>query len=225
MKTEVLLVEDEPSLIRSITEYLAQTNMNCKVASTFAEAVEVTNASIFDCVIIDIGLPDGSGIELLQYLKKKNYDSGYIIISARNSVEDKIEGLEKGADDYLSKPFHLSELNARIKALIRRHKTKGKDTLQFHEITLYPESQDVYVKEKKVALTQKEFELLVYFIANAHKIITREALGYALWKNNADMASGEMIYTHIKNLRKKLVDNGARDYIQAVYGVGYKFSD
>jgi DNA-binding response OmpR family regulator len=225
MKPEVLIVEDESPLIQSITEYLSNSAVNCQVAQTYAEAVRKTAASKFDCVVIDIGLPDGSGIELLQHLRKKNYDAGIIIISARNSVEDKIEGLDKGADDFLSKPFHLSELNARINAVVRRKKTQGKSVLEFKEISAHPDSKDVFVNDQKVVLTNKEFELLIYFIANANKIITKEALGFALWKNNSDMASGEIIYSHIKNLRKKLVDKGSKDYIHAVYGIGYKFSE
>lgn len=224
MRPEILIVEDEAALMQSVTDYLSKSDLTCHTAYTYHEAVSKINEALYDCIVIDIGLPDGSGIELLQYLRKKNYDTGIIIISARNSLEDKIEGLDKGADDFLAKPFHLSELNARINAIIRRRKTSGKSVLEFNEISVHPESKDVLVNGKKIVLTNKEFELLVYFIANAHKIITKEALGFALWKNNSDMASGDILYTHIKNLRKKLADSGAADYIQAVYGIGYKFS-
>lgn len=224
MKTHVLIVEDEKMLSESLSNYLINDGANCVSAFTYKEALNKLNEIQFDCIVVDIGLPDGSGIDLIKYIKRKKIEAGLIIISAKNSLEDKIEGLNTGADDFLTKPFHLSELNARIKALLRRKKFSGNNVLEYNEIAVYPETKSVTVNEKNITLTKKEFELLVYFMSNAEKIITKDAIAYSLWKNNADLAvSSEIIYTHLKNLRKKLVEHGATDYIKAIYGVGYKF--
>ncbi|MGZ3866983.1 MAG: response regulator transcription factor [Bacteroidia bacterium] len=224
MKISVLLVEDEKMLSESISTYLINSGLSCEVASTYQESLEKISRNNYDCIIIDINLPDGSGIELIKHIKRKKLESGLIIISARNTLEDKIEGLDTGADDFLTKPFHLSELNARINALIRRKKFSGNNILEYNEISVDPETQTVKVNEKTVSLTKKEFELLVYFISNTGKIITKDAIAFSLWRNNSDLAvSSEIIYTHLKNMRKKLVEAGATDYISAIYGVGYKF--
>jgi DNA-binding response OmpR family regulator len=226
MNTTVLLVEDEKPLSESVSQYLTDCGINCTQAFTYNTAVNKLGASVFDCVVIDIGLPDGSGIDLINYIKKKKIDSGLIIVTARNSLEDKLEGFNTGADDFLVKPFHLSELNARINALVRRKKFDGKEVLDYNEISIQLQSKTVFINGIKINLTKKELELLVYFISNNNKIITKDAIAYSLWKNNADLAvSSEIIYTHIKNLRKKLVENGAKDYVQAMYGVGYKFGE
>ncbi|MEO8759809.1 MAG: response regulator transcription factor [Bacteroidia bacterium] len=207
-------------------QYLSDSGINCTQAFTYNSAVNKMGEFDYDCIVIDIGLPDGSGIDLITYIKKKKLEAGLIIISARNSLEDKLEGFTTGADDFLVKPFHLSELNARINAIVRRKKFDGKEILEYNEISIKLESRTVFVKEKKVNLTKKEFELLVYFISNANKIITKDAIAFSLWKNNADLAiSSDIIYTHIKNLRKKLVEAGAKDYVHAVYGIGYKFGE
>lgn len=226
MNITILLVEDEKLLSQSIFQYLSDSGINCTQAFTYNSAVNKMGEFDYDCIVIDIGLPDGSGIDLITYIKKKKLEAGLIIISARNSLEDKLEGFTTGADDFLVKPFHLSELNARINAIVRRKKFDGKEILEYNEISIKLESRTVFVKEKKVNLTKKEFELLVYFISNANKIITKDAIAFSLWKNNADLAiSSDIIYTHIKNLRKKLVEAGAKDYVHAVYGIGYKFGE
>jgi len=226
MNTTILLVEDEKLLSESVVQYLSNSGINCTQAFTYNSAVNKMSEFDFDCIVIDIGLPDGSGIDLITYIKKKKLEAGLIIISARNSLEDKLEGFTTGADDFLVKPFHLSELNARINAIVRRKKFDGKETLEYNEISVKLESRAIFIKDKKVNLTKKEFELLVYFISNTNKIITKDAIAYSLWKNNADLAiSSDIIYTHIKNLRKKLVEGGAKDYVNAVYGIGYKFGE
>ncbi|MGZ3862734.1 MAG: response regulator transcription factor [Bacteroidia bacterium] len=226
MKTSVLLIEDEKMLNESISSYLLNSGLNCDPAFTYNEALSKISGNTYDCIIVDINLPGGSGIDIIKYIKRKKIESGVIIISARNSVEDKIEGLDTGADDFLTKPFHLSELNARINALIRRKKFSGNNILEYNEITVNPEAQSVTVKGNNVSLTKKEFELLVYFISNAGKIITKDAIAFSLWRNNSDLAvSSEIIYTHLKNMRKKLVEAGGTDYISAIYGVGYKFGN
>ncbi|MHB8259027.1 MAG: response regulator transcription factor [Bacteroidia bacterium] len=226
MNTIILVVEDEKSLSESIVQYLTNSGITCTQAYTYNSAVNKLAANTYDCIIIDIGLPDGSGIDLISYIKKKKIEAGLLIISARNSLEDKLEGFETGADDFLVKPFHLSELNARINALVKRKKYDGKEILEYNEIAIQLQNKTVFINGKKINLTRKELELLVYFISNSTKIITKEAIAYNLWQNNADLGiSSEIIYTHIKNLRKKLVENGAKDYVQAVYGIGYKFGE
>jgi len=226
MNTTILLVEDEKLLSQSVVQYLSNSGIDCTQAFTYNSAVNKMSGFDFDCIVIDIGLPDGSGIDLITYIKKKKLEAGLIIISARNSLEDKLEGFTTGADDFLAKPFHLSELNARINAIVRRKKFDGKETLEYNEIAIKIENRTVFVKDKKVNFTKKEFELLVYFISNTNKIITKDAIACSLWKNNADLAiSSDIIYTHIKNLRKKLVEGGAKDYLHAVYGIGYKFGE
>jgi len=226
MNTTILVVEDEKPLSEDITQYLTKSGITCTQAYTYNSAVTKLGSAAFDCLVIDIGLPDGSGIDLINYVKRKKYESGLIIISARNSLEDKLEGFETGADDFLVKPFHLSELNARINAFVRRKKFDNQEVLEFNEISIQLQSKTVFVNGKKISLTKKEMDLLIYFISNTNKLITKDAIAYNLWKNNADLAiSSEIIYTHIKNLRKKLVENGAKDYVQAVYGVGYKFGE
>lgn len=226
MNTNILLVEDEKPLSDSVSQYLIDCGFNCTQVFTYNSAINKIGTFSFDCIVIDIGLPDGSGIDLIHYIKRKKIDSGLIIVTARNSLEDKLEGFNQGADDFLVKPFHLSELNARINALIRRKKFDGQETLDFNEISIQLQSKTVFINKKKINLTKKELDLLVYFISNNNKIITKDAIAYSLWKNNADLAiSSEIIYTHIKNLRKKLVESGGKDYVQAVYGVGYKFGE
>ena len=226
MNTNVLLVEDEKSLSQSVSQYLINCGINCEQVFSYNAAVNKVAAFNFDCIVIDIGLPDGSGIDLISYIKRKKIDSGIIIVTARNSLEDKLEGFKTGADDFLVKPFHLSELSARINALVRRRKFDGQEVLEYNEISIQLQNKTASINGKKVSFTKKELELLVYFISNTDKLITKDAIAYTLWKNNADLAvSSEIIYTHIKNLRKKLVEGGAKDYVQAVYGVGYKFGE
>ncbi|HEX7413875.1 MAG TPA: response regulator transcription factor [Bacteroidia bacterium] len=226
MNTIILVVEDEKSLSESIVQYLTNSGITCTQVYTYNSAVNKLASFTYDCIIIDIGLPDGSGIDLITYIKKKKIEAGLLIISARNSLEDKLEGFETGADDFLVKPFHLSELNARINALVKRKKFDGKEVLEYNEIAIQLQSKTVYINGNKINLTRKELELLIYFISNSSKIITKEAIAYNLWQNNADLGiSSEIIYTHIKNLRKKLVESGAKDYVQAVYGIGYKFGE
>jgi DNA-binding response OmpR family regulator len=226
MNTTVLLVEDEKLLSQSVVQYLSNSGITCKQAYTVNSAINQMSDFDFDCIVIDIGLPDGSGIDLIRHIKQKKIDAGLIIITARNSLEDKLEGFSTGADDFLVKPFHLSELNVRITAIVRRKNFDGKETLEYNEIFVKSEARTVFIKEKKINLTKKEFELLVYFISNRNKIVTKDAIAYSLWKNNADLAiSSDIIYTHIKNLRKKLVEAGAKDYVNAVYGIGYKFGE
>ncbi len=224
LTASVLIVEDEKKLSDSVKDYLSNSGFNTVCAASFKEAVNQVGIINFDCVLVDIGLPDGSGIDFIRYLKRKRNDSGLIVISAREQLDTRIEALETGADDFLLKPFHLSELSARINALIRRKKFSGHNTIEYGEIILILPENRVLANGMELNLTRKELELLIYFISNAQKVLTREAISFNIWKNHSDMdISNEIIYTHIKNLRKKIIETGAKDYIKAVYGVGYKF--
>ena len=222
---KILLIEDEKALAQSIEDYLRQEKYICEVVQTFNAAQEKINLYQYDCIIVDITLPDGTGLNIIRELKQIGSETGIIIISAKNSLTDKISGLETGADDYLTKPFHLSELNARIKSLIRRRSFSGQREIRFNEITIHPEKMEVTVNEEMIILTRKEYDLLIYFLSNKDRVLTRESIAEHLWGDDMDLAdSYDFLYTHIKNLRKKMIDKGCTDYIKTVYGIGYKFS-
>lgn len=223
---KILIIEDEKDLLSSLSIYLKGEGYVCEEAQDFEEGVEKIHMYTYDCVLADIGLPDGNGLKLIELLKEKVSNTGIIIITAKNSLEDKIIGLDMGADDYLTKPFNLSELNARIRSVLRRRKFEGKKEIRFNEIHANPETFETFVKDKSISLTKKEFDLLLFLIANKNKILTKESIAEHLWGDYIDSAdSFDFIYVHISNLRKKLIENGAADYLQTVYGVGYKFSD
>lgn len=223
---KILIIEDEPGLQQSIQKYLEHQGYVCEAAGDFNKGMEKLYHYNYDCVIVDIGLPYGSGLDIVKELKEIESKSGIIIISAKNALEDKLKGLELGSDDYLTKPFHLSELNARINAIIRRRNFGGSKSVQFHEIKLYPEAQRVTVNAKTVDLTEKEYQLLEYFIANQRRVLTKAAIAEHIWGDEYEQVSNyDFIYTHIKNLRKKLLDVGSGDYIKTVYGTGYRFTD
>ncbi len=222
---KILVIEDEHSLSESIHDFLNSEGHVCEIATDYETAIEKTSIYLYDIVIVDITLPDGSGLNVISELKKKNSKSGIIIISARNSVEQKIEGLEIGADDYLAKPFHLAELNARIKSLNRRVNFQGKNTVVYNEITIVPDEHRVFVNEKELELTKKEFDLLIFFSSNQNRVLTKAAISEHLWGDYMDYSdSHDFIYTHIKNLRKKLTKAGCKDYLRTIYSVGYKFT-
>ncbi len=221
---KILLIEDEKELAESIVHYLNGSDYRCEVAFDFNSASEKIALYQYDCVLLDISLPGGNGLALLRELKGKNKKEGVIIISAKNSLDDKIEGLEIGADDYLPKPFHLAELGARIKALIRRNNFDGSNILPIGDLILDIENKSVKVFDQKVELTKSEFELLMFLISNKNKVISKDAIGEHLSGDDADRFSNfDFIYSHIKNLKKKLAESGSSDYIKTVYGLGYKF--
>ncbi|RAJ81848.1 DNA-binding response OmpR family regulator [Chitinophaga dinghuensis] len=221
---KLLIIEDEPALRTAIQQYLERQGYVCEVAADFREAIHKVNEFEYDCIVADITLPFGSGLEVVKELKHMSSRAGIIIISAKDSLEDKLQGLELGADDYLTKPFHLSELNARINALLRRKNFDGNTSINFNEITIKPTSKTVFINERSITLTGKEYQLLLYLIANQHRVITKSALAGHLWGDSYDQAgSYDFIYTHIKNLRKKMLEAGGEDYIKTVYGAGYRF--
>jgi DNA-binding response OmpR family regulator len=223
---KLLIIEDEKELAASMVSYLKNENYTCEVAFNFKQALDKIETSDYECIALDITLPGGSGMQLLKELKNNKKTDGVIIISAKNSIEDRINGLRFGADDYLVKPFHLSELAARINAIIRRKMHSGNNVIRFNEISIDTLAKEVRVKEDPVELTRKEYELLVYFLSNQRKVISKNALISHLWSQ--EMGTGEsadIIYTHIKNLRKKLSEKGCGDYIRSLYGMGYKLTD
>jgi DNA-binding response OmpR family regulator len=223
---KILVVEDEKELSMSIVAYLKEINYVCEVAMDFDAATTKIDLYDYDCILLDITLPDGSGLDILRQLKAKNKMEGVLIISAKNSVEDRIEGLQLGADDYLPKPFHLPELSARVEAIIRRKNFGGNTTICFNEISINTIAKVAYCNNNPLELTKKEYQLLLYFIANKERVISKNAIAEHLWGDEMDMANNyDFIYTHIKNLRKKLIEKGSTDYLRSVYGMGYKFTD
>jgi DNA-binding response OmpR family regulator len=221
---KILIVEDEKLLSRSIQEYLESSNCVCEIASTKNDAFLKISLYEYDCILLDLSLPDGHGFEILKELKSKNKTEGVIIISAKENLETRIEGLQLGADDYLTKPFHLSELLVRIQALIRRKQFQGQNLITFNEISIDILSKNVLVNSKLVSLTKKELELLLFLIGNQGKVLSKSSIAEHLSGDMADMFDNhDFVYAHIKNLKKKLVEFGAVDYVKSVYGIGYKW--
>lgn len=221
---KILLVEDEVALRESIIAYFIGEGNICETAGDFPTAIEKINLYQYDCILLDLNLPGGAGMDILKEVKKLNKKEGVLIISARNSLEDRLDGLNIGADDYLVKPFHLSELKARVTAIVRRKSFDGNNTILFNEINIDTLAMTARIGSKTLTLTKKEYDLLVYFIANQGKVITKNAIAEHLWGDEIDLSDHfDFIYTHIKNLRKKLIEAGCKDYIRSMYGVGYKF--
>jgi DNA-binding response OmpR family regulator len=222
---KILIVEDQKDLADSIATFISQDGYVCNITNNFSEAEESINLNNYDCAIVDIMLPDGSGLDAIKLLKKIQPKCGVIVVSAKNSLDDKITGLNLGADDYITKPFHLSELNARIKSVIRRRNFDGNNLIIINELKIDVDKREVKVFQKTVELTRKEFDILLFFISNKKRVITKEAIIEHIWGDDSNTFSNlDFVYTHIKNLRKKLSEAGAKDYINSVYGVGYKFS-
>jgi DNA-binding response OmpR family regulator len=221
---KILIIEDEKELCESIYSFLSSEQYLCEKAFDLGTALEKAHLHDYDCIILDINLPDGSGLEILRELKSSNKTEGVLIVSARNALDDRIFALRLGADDYLIKPFHLSELAARVEAIIRRRSFEGKNLVVFEDLMLNVTEKTVIVNNQSIDLTRKEYDLLLYFISNKNKVITKNAMAEHLWGDGLDnLGSYDVIYVHIKNLRKKLVTAGGRDYIKSVYGLGYKF--
>ena len=220
---KILVIEDEEELLSSIFNYL-QEQFQCEYALDLKDARFRFNRETFDCFIIDIGLPDGSGLELVKEIKEKQPESFIIIISAKNSTENKVEGLNIGADDYLTKPFDLSELNARVNSALRRYKPVENKQVEFNEITIKTDTYQVFVHNTEILLTQKEYLLLLYFITNRNRVISKLALVEHLWGNYQDSKeSFDLLYVQIKNLRKKLTNASGTNYIHNINRIGYRF--
>lgn len=221
---KLLVIEDHAQLSENIRTYLTQEGYVCEVAQSYQEGVEKLYAHAYDLVALDLMLPDGSGLDLLRSIKENWPELCVLIISAKNSLDDKVSGLNLGADDYLAKPFHLAELNARLKAIFRRKNMQGDHAMRFEELELNTDTYELKVNDQHLELTRKEFELMQYLVINQNRVLTKQAIAEHLWGDYMDTAdSFDFVYQHIKNLRKKIAEAGGRDYIQTVYGVGYKF--
>ncbi|HEY2580212.1 MAG TPA: response regulator transcription factor [Mucilaginibacter sp.] len=222
---KLLLVEDEQSLRDTIEKYFTEDGSICEVCGDLKTALQKIAVYDYDCILLDIGLPDGDGFAVLEYLKSTGKNECVLIISARNSLDDKIKGLNIGADDFITKPFHLAELKARLMAIFRRKTFGSSSILNYNEISIDLLGRNVSVKDKVMVLTKKEYDMLLYFIANKGRVISKNAIAEHLWGDEMDMLdSFDFIYTHIKNLRKKLMDLSGKDFFATIYGVGYKFT-
>jgi len=223
---KLLLIEDEKELALSIQKYLTDKDFVCEWVYDKKNAIEKISIYDYDCILLDLMLPDGNGFDILKELKHQNKAEGIIIISAKETLETRIEGFEIGADDYLTKPFHLSELLVRIQALIRRKNFKGNNIVVFNEISIDILSKTVKVNNKPIDITKKEIDLLLYLIGNENRVLSKSAIAEHLSGDMADMLDNhDFVYAHIKNLKKKLNDAGSGDYIKSVYGLGYKWKN
>jgi DNA-binding response OmpR family regulator len=221
---KILIIEDERELSDSISKYLTTEQFTCEAAYEYDTALAKIHMNEYSCIILDITLPNGNGLDLLRELKTLDKAEGVLIVSARNSLDDKINGLNSGADDYLAKPFHLPELGARVSAIIRRKSFGGNNLVKAGELVLDIQDKSIKYKDIPIVLTRKEYELLLYLLSNKNRVVTKEAIVEHLWGDDIDMAdSYDFIYSHIKNLRKKMIAAGCPDYIKAIYGMGYKF--
>ncbi|HZK92573.1 MAG TPA: response regulator transcription factor [Prolixibacteraceae bacterium] len=221
---KILVIEDEKMLCETIVSNLELEGYVCEHAGTVEMGTEKINLYEYDCMLVDIGLPDGNGLTLVRELKKCHPGTGIIIISAKNSLDDKVLGLDLGADDYLTKPFHLSELNPRVKSLLRRRKFDGQKELIIDKIRILTEKRQVFVQDELLSITKKEFDMLLFFISNPGRVLTKESIAEHLWGDFADSAdSFDFVYSHIKNLRRKLFEKSGTDYFHNVYGTGYIF--
>ncbi len=222
----ILIVEDETELANAVAAYLEKNEFRCEHAANYHSAEDKLIGFEYDIIILDITLPDGNGLDLLKLIKQENPSTGILIVSARYSLDDKLRGLDLGADDYITKPFHLAELNSRINALIRRKKFNGHHKISFNEILINTVAKEVMVHDQLLELTRKEYELLLYLIVNKNSVLTRQSIAEHFWGEEMDLADNfDFIYTHIGNLRKKIKQKKGEDYIKTVYGLGYKFSD
>ncbi|MFC6998614.1 response regulator transcription factor [Rufibacter roseus] len=220
---KVLIIEDEADMLQTMVQSLKKEQYVVETAQTYDEAQEKIALYAYDCILLDIGLPGGSGLDLLQELKELQKTDGVIIVSAKNSVDDRVAGLELGADDYLPKPFHMAELHARVKSVLRRRKFEGSNVQTLQNLQIDLDKHLVWVEGQELSLNRKEFDVLLYLVSNKDRLVSKTALAEHVWGDYIDQADNyEFIYSQIKNLRKKLKDHGAQVEIQAVYGIGYK---
>lgn len=220
---KILVIEDEPQLLQSIADSLEKEHYIVETADDYPSAVKKAFVYDYDCILLDIMLPHGNGLELLEKLREAGKHENVIIISAKDSLDDKLRGLDLGADDYLTKPFHLAELNARVKAVLRRNTLDGKPTIDYGNVSLNPDERIVSINKQEITLNRKEFDILKYFLINKNRLVTRTGLAEHVWGDHIDQADNfDFIYYQITNLRRKLQKAEANVEIQAVYGVGYK---
>lgn len=223
---KILIIEDEKSLLEDIKHCLTENGYNCDYSTTVKSALNKLAENKYTVALIDLDLPDGSGLEIISHIKNTFPEMGIIITTAANSLEDKLNGLKLGADDYLTKPFHLSELNARIYSLIRRRNFSGKNALVFDGLEIDTTEKKVISNGVALQFTKKEYDILVFLASNPTHLITKEALAENIWGDKAEMATTfDFVYSQIKNLKRKLNEVGLKDYIKVVYGLGYKFKN
>ena len=221
---KLLIIEDEVDLRNIILKYLQKEGYICEFASDFIEGFKKINNYEYDCVLVDLNLPKGDGMKLVKILREDESNAGVIIISARNSIEDRIIGLEGGADDYLVKPFNLSELNARIKAVVRRKTNQVSKEMVFGNMRINLDERSIKINDSLLSLTKKEYDILIYLARNKNRVVTKDSIAEHLWGDYMDEAvSFDFIYAHVKNLRKKLAEEDCGNYLKTIYGIGYKF--
>lgn len=222
---KILIIEDEPELREILIRSLEKERYIVEAASCLEDALEKVREYNYDCILLDIMLPDGNGLSLLREVKKLNRKENVIILSAKDSIDDKVEGLELGADDYLPKPFHLAELNARIKSVIRRNQQNGQMLVEYGNISINPDMYEVRIDNKLLDLNRKEYDILMYLMNRPDRLINKNTLAESVWGDHIDQVDNfDFIYAQIKNLRKKLKDANATPQIKAIYGFGYKFT-
>ena len=220
---KILVVEDEIKLQETIIEFLEKEKIIVESATNFSEAIDKITSFDYDCILLDIMLPDGDGMDVLRELKNLQKKTSVIILSAKDSVDDKVEGLLVGADDYLAKPFHFAELLARIKVAMRKNQQHGEEIISFKNLSIYPEDRRVFVNNEEIKLNRKEYDLLYYFMLRPERVFQKTMLAESVWGDHTEMADNlDFIYSQIKNLRKKLKEANSEADLQAVYGVGYK---
>tara|TARA_B100001758_G_C18412446_1_gene616817 strand:- start:1976 stop:2665 length:690 start_codon:yes stop_codon:yes gene_type:complete len=223
-RNNILVIEDQKSLATDVVKYLGDNNYKCTHVTSIKNAKYSLKNDNYNTVLLDLGLPDGDGLSLIRLIKEKDPSCGVIIISAKDALDKKVEGLELGADDYLTKPFFMPELNARIKSLIRRLNFEGNNEINAGVLKVIPEQMRVYVDKSDVELTNTEFNLLLYFVSNKNRVLSKTNLAEYMSSKYFDYGfSNDVIYGHIKNLKRKLENAGSPEYIKNVYGVGYKF--
>ncbi|MTG98192.1 response regulator [Myroides sp. BIT-d1] len=222
---KVLIIEDEKELQRTIQESLQKEMYVIEVANTYKDALHKISSFDYDCILLDIMLPDGNGIDLLKEIKEIERSDSVIIVSAKDSIDDKVSGLELGADDYLTKPFHLSELHARIKSVLRRKNQNGNNSIKINNLELFPDEFTVLVNGKEMEMNNKEFALLQYLVINKNRLLTKAAIAENIWGDYMDeVDSYDFVYSQVKNLRKKLKQYQADLEIKSIYGMGYKLT-
>ncbi len=222
---KILIIEDEQDLLQLILRYLKKEGYLCEQATTLQEGFRKIISFEYDCVVIDLNLPGGDGLQLVKKLREEGgKQTGIIIVSARDTLTDRITGLDIGADDYLTKPYNLSELNARIKAILRRKTNQFSQALTFGDLSIHLEERKVIAGGNELQLTKKEYDILIFLARNKNRVVTKDSIAEHLWGDYMDNAvSFDFIYAHVKNLRKKLAENACGSFLKTVYGIGYKF--
>ncbi len=222
---KILLVEDDANLREVTRRSLEKERYVVEIAADYCTALQKIEDYDYDCILLDIMLPDGNGLSLLEKLKEMHKRENVIILSAKDSIEDKVLGLELGADDYLPKPFHLVELNARIKSVIRRHRQGGENSIKYGNIEVFPDKFRVLIDGKEIELNRKEYDILIYFMNRPGRLVNKNTLAESVWGDHIDQVDNfDFIYAQIKNLRKRLKEAEATPELKAVYGFGYKMT-